>query len=52
MSLMMLLWIPAGFVDIGVDDAPASAKFCVTMKLRTICLIMRGRSQEFATVDS
>jgi hypothetical protein len=45
--------IPDGFVDIGVvDNAPASEKAFVMRKLQTICLMMSGRSQEFATRDS
>ena len=41
--------IPAGFVDIGVKNAPAFEKVFVLMKLQTIWLIL---SQEFATGDS
>ena len=37
--------IPPGFVDIGVDNAPASEKVFVTMKLQTSC-------REFATGDN
>jgi hypothetical protein len=44
--------IPAGYVDISIDNATVSEKVFVTMKLQTICLIMSGRSQEFATEES
>ena len=37
--------IPAEFVDIGVDNVPASEKLFVIMKWQTICLIISGGIQ-------
>ena len=41
--------IPARFVDIDVDNAPASEQGFFTMKLQTICFTMSAICQEFAT---